>query len=256
MNFNENKNLIDTMLDLGEELLSSGAEVNRVEDTLRRMGVAYGAKKVNVFVITSSIVITLIFENDEEITSTRRIVKSVSTNLSRFEQLNNLSRICVENTPAIEDIKVSLKEITTHKPTKIFEYSGSILASGAFTIFFGGNIFDGIIASIFGAIICFLSQYFAPKCPNRVFYYFSTAFLVGTGICFVSALSSVFHADKIMIGDIMLLIPGIAITNSVRDMLIGDTLSGAMRFIESLIWAVAIAGGFMLAIAITGRFAI
>ena len=54
----------------------------------------------------------------------------------------------------------------------------------------------------------------------------------------------------------MLLIPGIAITNSIRDMLIGDTLSGTMRFIESLIWAVAIAGGFMLAIAVTGRIAL
>jgi len=252
----ENKAFIDIMLDLGEELLASGAEVNRVENTLCRMGEAYGAKRVNVFVITSSIVITVIFPSGEEITNTRRIVRSVSTNLSRLEQLNKLSRECTENKLSIKEIEIKLKTITTHKPTKIFEYSGSVLAAGAFAVFFGGNIFDGIIAAIFGAVICFLSLTFAPKCPTRVFYYFSTALLVGICICLISTISSCFHADKIMIGDIMLLIPGIAITNSVRDMLIGDTLSGAMRFIESLIWAIAIAGGFMLAIAITGRFAI
>jgi uncharacterized membrane protein YjjP (DUF1212 family) len=51
--------------------------------------------------------------------------------------------------------------------------------------------------------------------------------------------------DKIMIGDIMLLIPGIAMTNSIRNMLVGDTISGIMRLIESLLWAGALALGFM-----------
>ena len=55
-----------------------------------------------------------------------------------------------------------------------------------------------------------------------------------------------------MIGDIMLLIPGIAMTNSVRDILVGDTISGIMRLIESLVWAGALACGFMSAIWILG----
>ena len=49
-------------------------------------------------------------------------------------------------------------------------------------------------------------------------------------------------------GDIMLLIPGVAMTNATRDMLSGDTISGVMRFVESLLWAVALALGFMAAI--------
>ena len=44
-----------------------------------------------------------------------------------------------------------------------------------------------------------------------------------------------------MIGDIMLLIPGILMTNSIRDILIGDTISGVMRLVESLLWAGALA---------------
>ncbi len=54
--------------------------------------------------------------------------------------------------------------------------------------------------------------------------------------------------DMVMIGDIMLLIPGVAMTNATRDMLSGDTISGVMRFVESLLWAVALALGFMAAI--------
>ena len=58
--------------------------------------------------------------------------------------------------------------------------------------------------------------------------------------------------DKIMIGDIMLLIPGMAVTNAVRDILVGDTISGIMRLIESLLWAVALACGYMAAIWLVG----
>ena len=55
-----------------------------------------------------------------------------------------------------------------------------------------------------------------------------------------------------MIGDIMLLIPGIAMTNAVRDVLVGDTISGIMRLIETLLWAGSLACGFMIAIWLIG----
>ena len=55
------KEFLRIFLDMGEALLSSGAEIFRVEDTLNRMGYACGATQMNVFVITSSIVITMEF---------------------------------------------------------------------------------------------------------------------------------------------------------------------------------------------------
>lgn len=47
------------LIKMGEALQNSGAEVFRVEDTLNRIAAAYGAEEVNIFVITSSIVVTL-----------------------------------------------------------------------------------------------------------------------------------------------------------------------------------------------------
>ena len=55
-----------------------------------------------------------------------------------------------------------------------------------------------------------------------------------------------------MIGDIMLLIPGLVMTNSIRDIFVGDTISGVMRLVESCLWAGAIASGFMIAIQLIG----
>ena len=72
------------------------------------------------------------------------------------------------------------------------------------------------------------------------------SFFTGTLICLTVKFLPFFHADKIMIGDIMLLIPGIAITNSIRDMLMGDTIAGIMRLIESILWAGALPAALWL----------
>ena len=59
------KDFLHIFLDMGDALLNSGAEIFRVEDTLNRMGYACGAAQMNVFVITSSIVITMEFPGEE-----------------------------------------------------------------------------------------------------------------------------------------------------------------------------------------------
>jgi uncharacterized membrane protein YjjP (DUF1212 family) len=66
--------LLHCLMDIAEALLAVGAEVNRVEDTLTRMGTAYGAVRMNAFVITSSIVVTMTLPSGRDITQTRRIL--------------------------------------------------------------------------------------------------------------------------------------------------------------------------------------
>ena len=65
--------MLHTLLELGESMLADGADVRRVEQTLTRMGLAYGAVRMDVFVITSSIVLTMCFPDETSVTQTRRI---------------------------------------------------------------------------------------------------------------------------------------------------------------------------------------
>ena len=50
--------------------------------------------------------------------------------------------------------------------------------------------------------------------------------------------------EKITIGNIMLLIPGVSFTTSLRDLINGDTISGLIGLSEAIIKAIAIAIGF------------
>ena len=243
--------LLHQMLDLGEMMLYAGAEVNRVEDTLMRLGTAYGAKKMNVFVITSSMVVTMNFSDDVEITQTRRILGAGATDFTKIEALNHLSRQCCRNPLPPGEFARQLEKISQPFPLRGW-YAGSFLAAGGFAVFFGGTIWDGLTAVFFAWITCLLQRTLGVICRNTVIFNLLCSLLVGFGICGVMRLLPMLHMDKIIIGVIMLLIPGIAITNSVRDILMGDTISGILRLTESLIWAGGLACGFMVAIWVMG----
>ena len=91
----EHTELADCLLDMGALLLDCGAEISRVEDTLIRMGKAYGASHVDAFVITSLISLTLVFSPYDPVTDTRRIYSSSGTDFYRLEKLNSLKNKCI-----------------------------------------------------------------------------------------------------------------------------------------------------------------
>ncbi|MBQ3579338.1 MAG: threonine/serine exporter family protein [Firmicutes bacterium] len=249
---NINKNyFLKLLLDIGEMMLKSGAEVNRVEDSLDRMGRAYGAKGMNTFAITSSIVLTARFGDDSIVTQTRRIEGSGGNDFIKLEALNELSRECCANPVPLEELERRLEKVKEIAPPPWRLYVGSMIAAGSFAVFFGGRLADGIAAALVAALICFMQLKASEYFPGAVIFNLAASFISGLCICGICAFIPSLNSDMIMIGDIMLLIPGIAITTAVRDTLIGDTLSGSMRLMDSLVKAGAIAGGFMLAIMIS-----
>ena len=250
---NENSKLSRALLDFGEALLSAGAEISRVEDSLDRLGRAYGACQTDVFVITSSIVLTLKFEDGDAVTVSRRIRKGSDFDFEKVDRLNELARSCVENPIPTEELQNRLSAIGKKTPKRWKLYAGNLLAAGAFCIFFGGNLTDAVLSALFALFIGFLQLHFSPVCPTKSFFLFVAAFLCGMGICSLGVLLPKLHTDMIIIGDIMLLVPGIAITTAARDMVIGDTISGATRLVECLVGATMLAGGFMLAMLLVGR---
>ena len=235
-------------LDMGDALLSSGAEIFRVEDTLNRMGYACGAAQMNVFVITSSIVITMEFPQQAACTQTRRIRENGGNDFTRLEQLNDLSRHFCCHPLSPQELRKEFDKIIAQKPFPLGKLAGSILAACSFALFYGGSPADTAFSGIAAILIWCFQQYLRPVCMNDVTFQFAASFLTGCGICSFKALFPGLHLDKIMIGDIMLLIPGLMTTNAIRDVLIGDTLSGVIRLIVSLLLAAALALGFIAAI--------
>ena len=239
-------------LTIGEMMLCCGAEVGRVEDSIRRICLAYGAGEVNVFTITSSIVVTICSPAIGSVTQTRRI-SGFQFDLHRLERLNDLSRHIAEKLPPMDQVSAALEEI---RRTPRHSFLGQVfiyaLISASFSLFFGGSAADAAAAAVIGVLL---------KCMDWAVRWLELNKFLAMLICsgFGGLMAFLFvrlglgdNVDKINIGNIMVLIPGIALTNSLRDFFNGDTISGLLRFLEAVLLSMIIAGGFVLATLIGG----
>ena len=250
MNHEEQSRLLDCLLDMGELLMDAGAEISRVEDTLGRVGLAYGAKRMDVFVITSIISMTMEFPGCEAVTETRRIRSTGGTDLYRVDKLNQLSRRCTAAPLPLEELRAEVDKVAAgHKPFSAI-LIGSVLAARAFAVFFGGGLVDALAAALFAVAVVALQERLGRTRLNPAASNLLISLLMGVLVGLSCLLLPALHMDKILIGVIMLLIPGLAMTNAIRNMLLGDTISGVVRLAESLIWAAALAGGFMAALSL------
>lgn len=248
--------LLQNVLDIAEEMLVAGAEVNRVEDSVERMISAYGCPfdRVNVFIITTNIQTTFEDPDGNIITHIRR-VKRNDTNFDRLDYLNNLSRYICENTPDLDEIRERYLEVMARPQHSLHvKYLSAAAVAGAFTVFFGGSFFDGLCAFLIGLLMVFLQRYLRKFNENQLALTFTTAFISSlvTVILFSGGLANM---NYILIGQIMLLIPGLALTNSVRDMLLGDIATGSVRLLNALVTAGAIGLGVAPNLALTKLFA-
>ena len=164
--------MLHTLLELGESMLADGADVRRVEQTLSRMGKAYGAVRMDVFVITSSIVLTMCFADGSAATQTRRIEKSAMTDFGKLEAINAISRSYCEHPFPVPELYDRLQLAKRCEPARWKLFAGSCLAAGALAVFFGGTALDGLAAGLFALVLCVLQIVLPPLCKNKVLFNF------------------------------------------------------------------------------------
>lgn len=248
-------NLFGYAMDIGEQMLISGAEVHRVEESISRICRAFGAVRVDVFIITSSMVVTVHTRGGETYTQTRRVT-STNTNYEKLHRLNQLSREICEKQLSAQEIERRLNDaVNCSKFPLWLEFICYSVIAGAFTLFFGGNIIEALVSLAVGAAVWSAAFFLDKIISNNIFRkFFST--VIATLLTFLAVrFCWIANADMVIIGNIMPLIPGIGLTNALRDLFTGDSIAGLLRTIEAVLTALSIAAGYFL-IAVLGGFAL
>jgi len=244
--------LIGYVMDIGEQMLISGAEVHRVEDSITRMCHALGAVRVDVFIITSSMVVTVHTSDGNTYTQTRRVTVT-NFDFERLHLLNDLSRAICEKNLTAQQIEERLNAVKACKGTQTrVEILCYAVIAGAFTLFFGGTITEMLISLLIGAIVR-LSLFFSEKIiSNKIFEKFFATVIITLSALLMVKCGWIARVDHVIIGNIMTLIPGIGLTNAIRDLFTGDSIAGLLRSIEAVLTALAIAAGYFLVTVLGG----
>jgi uncharacterized membrane protein YjjP (DUF1212 family) len=233
------ESVMDFALDIGEEILRSGGEIRRAEDSLTRVCRAYGCERVDVFCITSVIILNV--RVGEKSWSRMRRIGGYGNNMARLEAVNDLCRricACPED-PA--DVKRQLAELRGENGLRLWrKWVGSITGAGGFALFFGGGSADGVFGFLIGALLRAVTLLTEKAELGRIFDRFSCSFLVSLLSYILLFMGMIPTVDYVIIGNIMLLIPGIGLTNALRDLFVGDSITGLFRLIEALLMALAI----------------
>lgn len=235
--------IISVASEAGKIILESGGETYRVEETIIRICNAYGLVFAESFVMPTGIIISAQDSNGKIISLVKRI-KDRTVDLEKISKVNDISRNIKAKNLSLDYVEKEL-EIISGTPRFGWEmtlfFSG--IAASFFTMLFGGNFFDFTISFFIGIIIKSVSLLLSSIDINQFF----TNVLGGAISAFLALISVKLnfaqHVDTIIIGSIMLLVPGLAITNAIRDTIAGDLVAGISRGVEALLVAVAIAVG-------------
>jgi uncharacterized membrane protein YjjP (DUF1212 family) len=247
--------LLCLALDVGEGMLRCGGEVSRVEDTIERLCRAYGAAHVEVFSIIS-VIHAAVRMPDGSYSSQMRRIKSTGTNLGLLEKYNALSRkICAE-TPTLSEFDGEIaKTKRSADAKKPLLYLASSFAAGVFALFFGGSAKDALVAFFIGALIELIDLSMPPR-MNAMAKTVVSSFVTTAAAVLCATLGIADGADFVIMGSIMLLVPGVAFGTAMRDLLYGDLLSGTLKTLQAVLSALMIAFGYMISVELLGLFGV
>ena len=244
--------LLCLALDVGEGMLKNGAEVARVEDTIERICHAYGAVHVEVFTIISMINAAIRMP-DGSYSSQLRRVKQTTNNLNTLERLNSLSRKICREKPTLDEFDTMLHELKNEKPySRLVYFLSCCVGAGGFCLFFGGGVLDAVVAFMLGGMISFIINYPSKKL-NSMAKTVISSFLAATVAGVVNIFIPTLDVDSIIIGVIMLLVPGIMFGTAMRDLLYGDLIAGTLKILQAIIQTLMIGFGYMLSYALIGE---
>ena len=235
--------LTDLTARIAYHLALSGAETFRIEETMRRIIGAYGIE-CQAFAIPNCVMVSLEAANGKPLMVMKR-VGFHGNDLEAVEKLNALSRrICAETPPpevAAQWLKETLAERRTYSVAAY--YLGNFLGAAGFCPVFGGTMRDSLWAGLMGLIIGFVTRQMDRWETNPFFSTITAAFAMAVPAYLAAGFHLIDYVDAVIIGSLMILVPGLLITNSMRDIIYGDTNSGINRIVQVLLSALAIAMG-------------
>ena len=247
----ENISAIELSFLMGQILLENGAEISRIQDTMERVVNHYNVENFNVFVLTNAIMATGT-ENGKEHSAKLKFTRTSSLHLGRVAEINQISREICENKYNIEEAyekALKVREIPSCK--KWIAVIAAAVSCACYCYVFGQqDLLDSLAALICGTVLQFY-LFFTEK--NKI-----SKFIVNITASALVALVSIILKETILpinlspvvIGSIFPLLPGVALTTSIRDFLNSDYISGTIRFVDATLigGCIAIGVGVMIKI--------
>ena len=246
------KEVLSLAVEIADVMLRNGGEIYRIEDTVVHILKADNIENFDVYLLSNGLFASS-NEDKEDACSIIRHVPLGSVNLSKIAYLNQLARdLCTHKCTVAEGWERVKEAKTLPSYSNKNQYFFCGLGSACYTFMFGGGLMDFGFSFIIGLFEQMVLNHLAERKFSRFLRNVFTSAFVSTCSILVMQTGLPLLQDKIIIGAIMPLVPGITFTTSIRDFHNGDYLSGTIHLIDALLTALCIAVGIIIPMAVFG----
>ncbi len=245
--------LLHLVIMLGSTLLENGAETYRVEESILRIFQGHDMAQVDVFVIPSMLIVTIRPEGSEKIYTQQKRIRARGTDLTKISEANDLCRFYCTHDMTLDELENRIETIRHGTVYHQFtQYIGHILAGSGFSLFFGGSLIDAFCAIFSCIMVKFIFDQMGKLETNTFFTNIlaSATLTAWAGLMSVSPLHA--NMDTTIIGPMMLLVPGMALTTCMRDIIAGDYISSLVKLLEVVMIGLGVALGAFISISAMG----
>ncbi len=235
--------LLDTAAEVGYRLAMSGAETFRVEESINRILQSYGIRS-EVFSIPNYLHVSIFTPDGQSLTRMRRIGEH-GNDLDAVERYSALSRrICAQRPSPAEAARWlrQTDDARLHYSFPLF-LLGNFLGAFGFSILFGSRLSDAFCSGFCGLLVGLINRWMDSLRANQFFRLIAASFLMAFTAYGLNRLELCQKPDAVIIGALMILVPGLLFTNAMRDIIFGDINSGTNRIVQVFLIAVALALG-------------
>lgn len=245
------KLIIDTAALAGMIMLENGAEIYRVEETINYILKTSGLKTTQSFVVSTGIMISLDDPSIDALTVIRRVRKG-AVNLNVIAIVNDISRKIYKGELTIKQAFSQLKHIKKSQYPWWLKSICTVFVMVFFTGMFGGTFADMAANVVVGFILAIWISIGRRIELNSFIKDMLASIVLSAAASILTRVYPVLHLNLIIVGAIMILVPGAAITNAIRDTLHGDYTSGNANILEAFVEAAMIALGVYIGLIVTG----
>jgi uncharacterized membrane protein YjjP (DUF1212 family) len=224
-------------------ILENGGETYRAEETIKFICKAYDVKEIESIATPTGFYLTVSINGEDNNTIVKRIRKR-TINLKKINDVNNISRQISSDAISLDEALIQLESIINDDAIQYkysFVYSG--ISSAFFTVLFGGGLFEFIVALITGLLVSIITKKFEDLHSYQFFSSIISSAAIAVIAILITTIAETGNYNYIIVGGIIPLLPGLAMTNAIRDTIRGDLISGIARATEALLVASSLAAG-------------
>ena len=242
--------LADYVLDLGGTLLSYGCSTHRMEALITEICRMEGCA-ADVFAVPTGIWMTLRPPGGQAVTRMLR-VKEWGVDLARLTAIDRLFNDVLERKLTLADARAKIDLIEAQPSPWPFgaTWLAASLAAAAAAVFFRGGWGEIILAALGGLLLGLLRSWLRRAPRTSLLIEFLGGLVTGGVAWIATTIEPRLSREVLVLSLVILLVPGMALTSGLQELVQKNLISGAGRLMEAMMTFLSILCGIAAVVGI------